>query len=624
MMSSCASIQVNIDSGDAATLARRWDARPPHRPGRGGRLRLLARRRCTAPSGWPTWNAMDPTRTKPVLASGRLAEDWTDYVLDGPADAPARGRRQLRARGGADHLRRVGRRGHRRPPAHARRPRLPLHHAVPAGAAPRLARGALARLPARRPRRGGQRGRHGAAHRRARRATRPSRRARPSTGVASWTTTASLGTRDPDLAAAGGRDPRGAPREALDRTPAPPRWAEAVADAGERWPAKGRSPGRRPRGAPAPRARRCSTWPTRPVEVSVARDATVGRRWPPPSAASRARVPRDPRALRRGRAAPPARHPHVAAAVGPRPRRQLRGPLARAGPRRRADPRRASTTSTTPSSSRAGSGRRCRCSTSPQARAYGDAVRGPRPRPARPRPTSARTAPTRSCATASCTAWSCSTSTSTPRRCSPRSSSCPRDEGHVLTAPAPPGRRASRRPPRCSSPAGPSRWAPTHPSAYDNERPAPRASTSPAFWIDAAPVTNGQYRRFVDDGGYDDPRWWSERGLGVAAGGRPRRAAVLAARRRRVVRACGSAPSSRCPTTSRCSTSAGTRPTPTPAGPASACPPRPSGRRPPRSTRPPASSRRWPWGDDDPDRRPRQPRAAPPRPGAGRRLPGRA
>ncbi len=48
----------------------------------------------------------------------------------------------------------------------------------------------------------------------------------------------------------------------------------------------------------------------------------------------------------------------------------------------------------------------------------------------------------------------------------------------------------------------------------------------------------------------------------------------------------GSPASSRCPTTSRCSTSAGSRPTPTPAGPAAGCPPRPSGRRPPPGTPP--------------------------------------
>lgn len=51
----------------------------------------------------------------------------------------------------------------------------------------------------------------------------------------------------------------------------------------------------------------------------------------------------------------------------------------------------------------------------------------------------------------------------------------------------------------------------TDPWAYDNERPE-HAVQLPAFLIDAAPVTNGQYRRFVDAGGYDDPAWWTDAG----------------------------------------------------------------------------------------------------------------
>jgi iron(II)-dependent oxidoreductase len=49
------------------------------------------------------------------------------------------------------------------------------------------------------------------------------------------------------------------------------------------------------------------------------------------------------------------------------------------------------------------------------------------------------------------------------------------------------------------------------PWALDNERPAHPVDVG-AFWIDAAPVTNGDYLAFMDAGGYDDPRWWSERG----------------------------------------------------------------------------------------------------------------
>ncbi len=47
--------------------------------------------------------------------------------------------------------------------------------------------------------------------------------------------------------------------------------------------------------------------------------------------------------------------------------------------------------------------------------------------------------------------------------------------------------------------------------AYDNERPA-HVVDLPAFRIDAAPVTNGRYAGFVADGGYDQPRWWTEEG----------------------------------------------------------------------------------------------------------------
>ncbi|MBE7189714.1 ergothioneine biosynthesis protein EgtB, partial [Jatrophihabitans endophyticus] len=49
------------------------------------------------------------------------------------------------------------------------------------------------------------------------------------------------------------------------------------------------------------------------------------------------------------------------------------------------------------------------------------------------------------------------------------------------------------------------------PWSLDNERPA-HVVDVPAFRIGRFPVTNGEYRRFVDAGGYDEPRWWSERG----------------------------------------------------------------------------------------------------------------
>jgi iron(II)-dependent oxidoreductase len=49
------------------------------------------------------------------------------------------------------------------------------------------------------------------------------------------------------------------------------------------------------------------------------------------------------------------------------------------------------------------------------------------------------------------------------------------------------------------------------PFAYDNERPA-HAVDLDAFWIDTVPVTNRQYLAFIEAGGYDEPRFWSEAG----------------------------------------------------------------------------------------------------------------
>ncbi|MFE3755205.1 ergothioneine biosynthesis protein EgtB [Nocardia tengchongensis] len=51
----------------------------------------------------------------------------------------------------------------------------------------------------------------------------------------------------------------------------------------------------------------------------------------------------------------------------------------------------------------------------------------------------------------------------------------------------------------------------TDPWALDNERPAHRVHL-PAFAIDAAPVTNAQYERFIADGGYQRTELWSARG----------------------------------------------------------------------------------------------------------------
>ena len=51
----------------------------------------------------------------------------------------------------------------------------------------------------------------------------------------------------------------------------------------------------------------------------------------------------------------------------------------------------------------------------------------------------------------------------------------------------------------------------TEPLSLDNERPA-HVVDVPAFRIGRVPVTNAEWRQFIDDGGYTEQRWWSPRG----------------------------------------------------------------------------------------------------------------
>ncbi|MEU6404937.1 ergothioneine biosynthesis protein EgtB [Streptomyces sp. NPDC046985] len=82
----------------------------------------------------------------------------------------------------------------------------------------------------------------------------------------------------------------------------------------------------------------------------------------------------------------------------------------------------------------------------------------------------------------------------------------------ALTAPDPDPAPPFTGPPEVLVPGGPfTMGTSTEPWALDNERPA-HVRETPAFWIDTAPVTNGAYTAFVEDGGYDDPRWWTPEG----------------------------------------------------------------------------------------------------------------
>ncbi|MFE5025918.1 ergothioneine biosynthesis protein EgtB [Streptomyces sp. NPDC056656] len=83
----------------------------------------------------------------------------------------------------------------------------------------------------------------------------------------------------------------------------------------------------------------------------------------------------------------------------------------------------------------------------------------------------------------------------------------------ALTAPDPdPVFPAFRGPSEVLVPGGPFTMGTTaEPWSLDNERPA-HARLVPPFHIDTAPVTNGAYLAFMEDGGYDSSRWWTPEG----------------------------------------------------------------------------------------------------------------
>ncbi|EHR51028.1 TIGR03440 family protein [Saccharomonospora marina XMU15] len=87
-----------------------------------------------------------------------------------------------------------------------------------------------------------------------------------------------------------------------------------------------------------------------------------------------------------------------------------------------------------------------------------------------------------------------------------------RDGDPVLHAPQPPPRTVGDLPGEVVVPAGAFLMGTSvEPWALDNERPAHEVWVD-AFAIDTFPVTNGQFARFIESGGYQEPRWWSEQG----------------------------------------------------------------------------------------------------------------
>ena len=84
----------------------------------------------------------------------------------------------------------------------------------------------------------------------------------------------------------------------------------------------------------------------------------------------------------------------------------------------------------------------------------------------------------------------------------------------ALTAPPPPPAPpdAYRLPAEVLVPGGPfTMGTSTEPWALDNERPAHTVDL-PAFYLDTTPVTNAAYQQFIEDEGYRDQRWWSPAG----------------------------------------------------------------------------------------------------------------
>ncbi|WP_425273036.1 ergothioneine biosynthesis protein EgtB [Saccharomonospora piscinae] len=82
----------------------------------------------------------------------------------------------------------------------------------------------------------------------------------------------------------------------------------------------------------------------------------------------------------------------------------------------------------------------------------------------------------------------------------------------VLRAPEPPRPATGDLPDEVVVPAGPfAMGTSVEPWALDNERPVHEVFVA-GFALDTTPVTNAAFAAFADDGGYRDSRWWSAEG----------------------------------------------------------------------------------------------------------------